>query len=150
MLMLLGEIMLWKILKQYCLLLLPLPAPKLNAPYLGEQTLFSHPVKTVLIGALAHGVGLSLYRISYLFKKYADLIVHVLLSEVEAFFERFGKYPVIYFLCCVVYSRHIGRHLLRKTSPCRVRFHRRVIPQESARIRRSARTPKMEYLINLY
>ena len=52
------------------------------------QNKFSKGVKSTFIGALIHGVGVRFYRTTDCVKKSANLIIHILLTEIEEYKKR--------------------------------------------------------------
>ena len=64
-----------------------------SIPNVGSQDLFSKPVKMGLTGVKEHGVGLFLYRTVNTVKKGADLTIHCINAQIEAFHQRNGYYP---------------------------------------------------------
>lgn len=57
-------------------------------PTSGGQSKFKHGVKSVWVGALTAGIGLTLYRTTDSVKKSGNLIVEVLLKEIEKYQAR--------------------------------------------------------------
>ncbi len=63
------------------------------------QNKFAKGVKPTFIGALIHGVGLRFYRTTDCVKKSANLIVHILLTEIEEYQRRnFGNLPYLIYV----------------------------------------------------
>ena len=72
---------------------------KIQLPCGGGQNAFLHTIKSVLVGVLAHGRGLTIYRTIDTVHKCADLIVHVILSELYKWMILHGgRAPQIFYL----------------------------------------------------
>jgi len=68
-------------------------------PHGGRQDKFTKGVKSTFIGALVHGVGCNLYRTTDTIEKSANLITHILLTEIDNYRKRHGgKTPSVLYL----------------------------------------------------
>ena len=64
-----------------------------RVPYLGTQNAFSSPLKQSITGVKEHGVGFTVYRTMNTVKKGANLTIHCISSQIEAWYQRNGYYP---------------------------------------------------------
>jgi hypothetical protein len=83
-----------------------------QCPYLGSQTSFSDPLKQCLTGVKEHGVGLTLYRTIDTVVKGANLTIHCVLSQIETWKKRNGRYPEEIYLQVDGGSENANQYLL--------------------------------------
>ncbi len=63
---------------------------ELTLPHGGSICKHIQVINSVLVGALVHGIGLTLYRTTNTIHKSANLIIHVFLRELEKWIARNG------------------------------------------------------------
>jgi hypothetical protein len=82
-------------------------------PYLGQQSAFKNPLKQSITGIKEHGIGLTLYRTVDSITKGADLSIHCLLLQIEAWKARNdGRYPDEIYVQCDGGSENANQYFL--------------------------------------
>ena len=69
-----------------------------QSPSGGSQCKFESTIDCTYVGCLVHGVGLTMYRCTNLVGKSADVICHVLLDQLQKYFERNGCAPDVLYM----------------------------------------------------
>lgn len=83
---------------------------ELKVPHSANKNKAAKHVNSTFVGALVHGEGMNLYRTTNTVKKGANLIIHVLLSEILGYLRRNdGKSPELLYaqVCTVIMSAKI-------------------------------------------
>jgi hypothetical protein len=69
-----------------------------QSPAGGSQCKFEQTIDCTYVGCLVHGVGLTMYRCTNLVGKSADVICHVVLDQLQKYFERNGCAPDVLYV----------------------------------------------------
>ena len=67
-------------------------------PYLGTQDSFDKPLHQIIVGVKEHGDEIGLYRTIDTVGKSSNLITYCILSRLERFNQKYGRYPEVLYL----------------------------------------------------